>query len=199
MKKPRIKLFFDGCVFNYFYNRSINPFEILSSQKFQFLITAQIHEEIMSSGTPLHIQQWVEDLLSKGIIAIHAYFGFATYQNLSPRGVAGLISYNDYYTVEGSWITYDKMTRDGAGESYLNKPSSVTKKNNDRLLATHAVHNVVLTCDTKDALGQAYKDEMNVVFLGKVAFRPQNACGFDNFDGTLEEYILLYTKPSKQT
>lgn len=183
------RIFFDCNAFDYFYHRGIDPFKSLSKDKYVFVIIPQIKKEILEGNTPVAIKQWVQSLLDDGTLHEHKRFGFATYDNPNPEGVIGFSSYATYEQDEGSMLSYEQITKDGEGKAYLAKTPKKVKKQNDRLLATHAVHSIVLTCDLGDALGKAWTDGLQIVHLGKADPKEQ-PCVFDFFDGDLDAYII---------
>lgn len=197
-----MKLLFDCNAFDFFYARGLYPFEELIANGYSLYTTPEIRKEIINSSKPQNIKNIYLELENTQKIKIHRIFGYVTYKdiqdNIELDHIGGFSTYEDNET-SGSMLTYQSLIRDSGKpskkgqkqelpEAYLNKKSSNTKKINDRLLASLSTYFPVLTCDESDALGKARKDGYKIIYLGKVSPTDIKE-GFDNYNGTLSEYI----------
>jgi hypothetical protein len=179
------RVFFDCNVFDYFYYRETDPFKEIPKEKYKIVITAEIRKEILEGNKPERIRLWAEQLLKENNVPNHPRFGYVGYGLPIPEGITGFTSYDNFEEAEGSMLSYEQFTKDGDGKPYLSKGSFPT---NDSLLATHTAYSIVLSCDGKRALRQAYKQGYNLVYLGNVN-PEQEKRGFDLFNRGIDEYI----------
>jgi len=177
-------------VFDFFYYRNQSPFEELVSNGYCLYTIPQIRDEILSGNTPQQIKDIYRELENSKIIKIYYFFGFSDYENTQENQNlhrAGFSTYQSSEEILGGFLTYKHFIKDANDEDYLLKPSSETKKINDRLLAGISTSFPTLTCDKRDALGKAKKDGHQVVYLGEV--KPGTKVGFDAYDGSISQYI----------
>lgn len=196
-----MKAFFDSNAFDFFYNRRMDPYNDLIAAGFRLCVTPGVRSEILEKSKPEEIKKIYIDLEKQEKIKSCPMFGMITYQNIQenniPIGITGYSSYEDYDSKMGSCLTFEKMLLDKnpkkeEREAYLNKSSQKPKKLVDRILSSHSIHSIILSCDTDDALGVAYDYGYKIVFLGNanpLQPRPINRPCFDDYDGDLINYV----------